>query len=517
MKSPVLKSIRVVLALIVVLAITSLFLDFRELIPERYYKSVLYLQFVPSLIKFIDIPLLAAAGFLFVLLLTFLTGRTYCSILCPLGIFQDAVSRIGGGIRKRNRRFGFGKPFTILRYGILGITLIVTLTGGLYLVTLLDPYSIFGRFSTYFFKPVLLFLNNQVAGIVNRYDVYSIYKVDIKGITALSYVIPSAFLFLIGIMSFRKGRLYCNTVCPVGTLLGLISKVSVFRIKIEDSACGRCGRCALNCKSSCIDFLNKSVDMSRCVGCFNCLGNCPDKAISYGVLSLHGNKAKTDTGKREFMAGILLFAFGINRRATGKDVPVPKKASTVKEERSSPVCLPGATTIEHFAARCTACSLCVSACPKNVIHPSLLEYGITGIMKPRMDYHKGFCNYECVICTEICPTGALMPLELEAKKLTQLGRAIFIKENCIVHTEKTDCGACSEHCPSKAVQMVPYEEANLVIPEVTEDLCIGCGACEYACPTTPYKAIFVDGNREHVAARKPESEKAVLTTNDFPF
>ncbi|MBE0674299.1 MAG: 4Fe-4S binding protein [Bacteroidales bacterium] len=508
---------RVLIAVIFFLATLSVFIDFRDLLPDKYYDSILYLQFVPSLIRFIDIAAIASAGFIIILVITFLTGRTYCSMICPLGIFQDVISRIGGSLRKKNRRFGYGKPFTIIRYGLLGITLAVTISGGLYLVTLLDPYSIFGRFSTYFFKPVVLFMNNLVAGILNKQDIYSVYKVDIKGITAMAYLIPSAFFFLVAVFSFRKGRLYCNTICPVGTLLGLISKVSLLRIKIEADTCSKCGRCALACKSSCIDFLNKSVDLSRCVGCFNCISTCPDKAISYGLPVIVAKpKANPDKGKREFTAGILLLLFGITRSTSGKDVPVPKKASTIKEERTLPVCLPGATSLEHFNSRCTACSLCVSACPKNVIQPSLLEYGITGIMQPRMDYHKGFCNFECVICTEICPTGALMPLELEAKKLTQLGVAHFIRDNCIVLTEKTDCGACSEHCPTKAVQMVPFE-GTLVIPEVSDDICIGCGACEYACPTTPYKAIFVDGNRQHIAARKPENEKAVLKTEDFPF
>jgi polyferredoxin len=459
---------------------------------------------------------MAASGFIIVILLTFITGRTYCSVLCPLGIYQDIVSRIGGRIRKKYRRFGFTRPFTIIRYGLLGITLTVTLTGGIYLISLLDPYSIFGRISTYFFKPAFLVLNNLLAGIVNKYDVYTIYKVEVKTITALAYIIPSVFLFLVTVFSFRRGRLYCNTICPVGTFLGLISKISLFRIKIEESNCSRCGRCALACKSSCIDFMNRSVDLSRCVSCFNCLSNCPDKAISFGLPSGKVAEKAVDSGKREFVAGTLLMLFGLSQSVRAKDAPVPKKLSTVREEKTSPVCLPGATSIENFSSRCTACSLCVSACPKDVIQPSVMEYGLKGIMQPRMDYHKGFCNFECTICTEICPTGALMPLELEAKKLTQLGKAVFIKDNCIVHTEKTDCGACSEHCPTKAVQMIPYE-GNLVIPEVTDDICIGCGACEYACPTTPFKAIFVDGNVSHVAAKKPQTEKSLLKTEDFPF
>jgi ferredoxin len=134
-----------------------------------------------------------------------------------------------------------------------------------------------------------------------------------------------------------------------------------------------------------------------------------------------------------------------------------------------------------------------------------------------MDYHKNFCNFECVRCIEVCPSGALLPLTLEAKKLTQIGKVQFIKENCIVETERTDCGACSEHCPTKAVYMVPFE-GNLVIPEINNEICIGCGACEFACPTKPYKAIFVDGNAVHQVAQKPsEEELEVKTLEEFPF
>jgi NAD-dependent dihydropyrimidine dehydrogenase PreA subunit len=147
----------------------------------------------------------------------------------------------------------------------------------------------------------------------------------------------------------------------------------------------------------------------------------------------------------------------------------------------------------------------------------MLQYGVKGMMQPVMDYHKSFCTYNCTVCTEICPTNALRPLILEAKKLTQIGKVNFIKDNCIVKTEKTACGACSESCPTKAVYMVPYE-GNLLIPETNVEICIGCGHCEFACPTTPYKAIFVDGNPVHEAAKKPvnvESEKEIPV--EFPF
>ena len=138
-------------------------------------------------------------------------------------------------------------------------------------------------------------------------------------------------------------------------------------------------------------------------------------------------------------------------------------------------------------------------------------------MQPVMDYHTGFCNFECTKCSEICPTGAIKSIKIETKKITQIGIAHFVRQNCIVRTEKTDCGACAEHCPTKAVRMVPWKQ-GLVIPEVTPDICIGCGACEFACPTTPYKAIYVEGNDEHKMANEPDKEKQeIKVEDDFPF
>jgi ferredoxin len=202
---------------------------------------------------------------------------------------------------------------------------------------------------------------------------------------------------------------------------------------------------------------------------------------------------------------------------------IQSQPTTIPVHVTSPVSPPGSKSVDHFTATCTACHLCVSACPSRVLVPSFLEFGFLGIMQPRMDYHAGHCNYECNVCMEICPSGAIQPLNLEEKKTTQLGVAKFIKENCVVYTDNTNCGACSEHCPTKAVNMVPYlnmPAKQLVIPKVNPDICIGCGGCEYACPTKPYKAIYVDGNPVHKIARKPEVktiDQPVDSSEDFPF
>lgn len=519
MTSSALSKIRVIFSILVLILFVSVFVDFRHLIPNKYINILIFLQFIPSGYKFLNIGTIAAIGFIIVLLLTLLSGRTYCSFLCPLGFLQDVFSRTGGRVKKRFRRFGFKKPHTILRYSLLVIILIITLVWGIYFLTLLDPYSIFGRFMTYFVKPIVLILNNFLSGILGKFDLYTLVNTPVTRFPLLVYAIPSAFLLLVGIMSFAKGRLYCNTICPVGTFLGLISKISFLRIKFDDTKCTRCGRCSLACKSSCIDFLNKDVDLSRCVGCFNCLKSCPDKALSYGLVAFRKKNQETDIERRKVIAGSVLLLLGLSNSSSGQNVTAPKptKASTVKENRKFPVCPPGSAGIENFTKKCTACSLCITVCPNNVLIPSIKEYGLTGIMQPRLDYHKSFCTYECIKCLEICPTGALLPLALEAKKLTQLGKAVFIKDNCIVKTEKTACGACSESCPTKAVHMIPFE-GKLVIPETKDEICIGCGHCEYACPTTPYKAIFVDGNPEHKAAKKPENVKSdIKKPVEFPF
>ena len=519
MSSPLLRRIRIVFSTLVFIFFVLVFIDFKSIIPSNYTNALMFLQFIPSVIKFYDLKTLAAGGFLVILLLTLITGRTYCSFLCPLGIGQDLNSRIGGRIKKKFRRYGYKKPFTILRYSFLAVTLVITMVWGIYMITLLDPYSIFARFMTYFAKPIVIVINNYAAAILGKFDIYTLSNIPVRGFPLIVYSIPAAFFLLIGGLSLTKGRLYCNMICPVGTFLGLISKISLFRIKFNETACTRCGRCAMRCKSSCIDFLKADVDISRCVSCFNCIHTCQDKAISYGIVNIKRKVHETDESKRRIIAGSLLLLFGMSRVSNAQDkiAPKPKKDSTVKENRTCPVCPPGGISIADFNKDCIACSLCINACPNSVLQPAYKQYGIAGIMQPVMDYHKSFCTYNCTKCTEICPTNALHPLMLEAKKLTQLGKAKFIKDNCIVKTEKTACGACSEACPTKACHMIAYE-GNLVIPEVTEDICIGCGHCEFACPAAPYKAIFVDGNPVHVAAKKPENVKSEIKTPvEFPF
>lgn len=520
---PHLKKLRVVVSLFFFIFIGLFFLDFRHFFSENFISALLFFQFAPSVLLFIKTLGFAAIGFIIILILTFLFGRVYCSGICPLGTLQDFFTRFSNRFIIRRKRYKYSNAKNILRYSILGLTVIFFIFGSVLLINLLDPYSNFGRFFTYFGKPAIVAVNNFVSGIFGNWGYYGLYPVKLPAINIEILLISLTMLGLLVWLSFARGRMFCNTVCPVGAILGFLSKYSLVKISIDENSCNQCGKCAAVCKSECMDIKNKQVDFSRCVACYNCLTACPENGVKYS-LAKPVKKAEfvsepvVNTDKRNFILTSMVVFFGISRWSQGAAGLKNAQATTIKEEKNFPVSPPGAISIEGFNQSCTACTLCVSICPTHVLQPSFLEYGIGGLLQPHMDYHSGFCNFDCVKCSEICPTGAILPVTREQKHTIQIGIAKFIKENCIVHTDRTDCGACSEHCPTKAVDMVPYKD-GLFIPEVTEDLCVGCGACEYACPTEPYRAIFIDGNPIHEIATKPEVESLdkKVDFEDFPF
>ncbi|MFW6364704.1 MAG: 4Fe-4S binding protein [Bacteroidota bacterium] len=525
MKSKHLKKIRVVISLFFLIVLSSFFLEFAGLYPTKFIRSITFIQFIPSALKFFNIFAWGAIGFIIVLILTMFFGRVYCSTVCPLGILQDVVSYLKRKFRKRHK-YKYLRAYNWLRYSILGVAIIFLIGGSILIISLFDPYSVFGRIISDLFRPLLIQGNNMLAEILNNYGIYTLYKLDFPTVHIGLLMIPTAFLITIVWMSLVNGRIYCNTICPVGTFLGFLSKFSIFKIRLNPDTCTKCGLCEKACKGGCIETKSQHVDFSRCVGCFNCMEVCPFSSAEFAVNEVYKNTTpkitsteenhQTDVSKRKFLGGIILGFFGISGIARAQEVI--SYSATLPVKRQNPISPPGAISTKRFNEACTACHLCVNACPTNVLQPSILEYGLRGLMQPRLDNHSGFCNFECVICSEVCPTGAILPIKVEDKTLTQLGQVRFVKENCIVETEGTDCGSCAEHCPTQAVTMVDYKD-NLKIPEVDTEICVGCGACEYACPTMPYKAIYVEGNPVHVRAKKPKQEdlEEVEREEDFPF
>ncbi|WP_320169424.1 4Fe-4S binding protein [Maridesulfovibrio sp.] len=524
-----LKTARVVISVAFLVSISFLFLDFREIGARKIAEEVLYLQFVPSFLKFISEAALGAAGFLFVLGATLLFGRIYCSFVCPLGSLQDAFSRVAHirRFRSAKKRYRYSAPHNVLRYGILALTVIFPAVGIGLPLNILDPFSNFGRILSDIARPVVLIINNATAYLAEAFGYPGVYHVQMPSVSIVS--LGTAFLMLLvaGWLSARHGRLYCNSICPVGTLLGLISKYSLFRVRIVPSACRECGACERICKSGCIDIGKKSVDPTRCVGCYNCLSVCPDQAMRLSfAIPKDSEREVPPAGRRNFLTVFTALGLGfVASRAEAQQVKriIQSRPTVIPEKRTSPISPPGSMGVEQFLSQCTACHLCVSTCPSRVLVPSFLDYGLNGIMMPQMSFLSGHCNFDCTVCSEVCPSGAIRPLDKEKKHSTQVGVAEFIRENCVVYTDNTNCGACSEHCPTKAVHMVPYVggvDRRLVIPEVDATLCVGCGGCEHACPTRPYKAIYVNGNPVHKLARKPEEkplEQPVDDIGDFPF
>jgi ferredoxin len=507
------------------LLITFSFIDFKQAIPSSWYNGILFLQFVPSVRKFLIAASFLAAGFAVVLALTLFFGRVYCSTICPLGIFQDIISFLSRKTRKKVVRFKYSKPYQILRYTFLGLAAAPLAIGSITLLYLLDPYSNFGRFASDFGRPLYILMNNVVARVLIKFKVYSLAPYDIAHFDVFAVFFPLLLLGLVVYLSVKRGRLYCNTVCPVGTFLGILSKISLFKIKMNQGSCTKCAKCAFVCKSECISIKEQSVDFTRCVGCFNCINVCDNGSITYKFAFAKPKsrvvaKQKTDESKRKFIASSILLTGALTGfSAIAKaDKPAIKYRKNLTPIKKKHVCSPpGSISIDHFNDACTACHLCVSACPSGVLQPSLLEYGIIGFMQPYLDNHTNYCNIECVKCSEVCPTGAILPISKMAKKTCQIGQVHFIKTNCVVYTDETSCGACSEHCPTQAVKMVPYK-GKLTIPEVNTELCIGCGACEHPCPVRPHRAIYVEGNPVHKISKKPVVKKIEeKQTEDFPF
>jgi len=343
---------------------------------------------------------------------------------------------------------------------------------------------------------------------------------DIIVTSVSALVIAFMTVLVVGYLAYRYGRIYCNTVCPVGTLLGFISKYSLFKVHIDTSKCNSCGLCARKCKASCIDSKKHEIDYSRCVVCFDCIDNCRQGAISYTLRYKKESQKnissdEPDISKRTFVATLTAVALTAPKSAMSQSVGVLTGNKPYKKEH--PLSPPGSISAEHFNQHCTACHLCVSKCPSHVLKPSLLEYGVGGILQPVMNFENGFCNYDCTLCSEICPNKAILPLTKEEKHLTQVGHVVFIEENCIVHTDNTNCGACAEHCPTQAVTMVPYRD-GLTIPKINPDICVGCGGCEYVCPVRPFRAIHIEGNPVHLQAKPIQINKVDETEiDDFGF
>ena len=496
-----LRKLRTVLAIIFLAGITLLFVG----IGQDWWGWMAKIQLLPAVYRLIggftlgNIAVVAA-----ILLLTLIFGRIYCSFICPLGVFQDVViwlrRKLSGAVNKcrvrkfqrlkasgakdlpklklAGKKFEFSKERRVLRSFFFVVLVSTAIAAGQLLISLVAPYSAYGR------------MVQAVVGLT-------------KGQTVATLLIVAAATFVIvGACAWLWGRAWCNTVCPVGMLLGYTSKLSLFKISIDESKCKACGKCGKACKASCIDMVNHTIDYSRCVSCFDCIGNCSEGAISYGPKrAAKAPEAEAKGVDRRAFISTAVVALGAAATARAQEMPDIKVDGGLAPlepkqmpERSERIVPPGAGSVDSFYDHCTSCQLCVSACPNGVLRPSK---DLDHFMMPMVSYDKGFCRPECTACSDVCPSGAIRPIVLEAKTAIKIGTARVNPELCLAAQDVEGCGNCSRHCPTGAIRMVVDDATSTRRPVVDEEQCIGCGACEYLCPVRPISAITVDGLSTH--------------------
>lgn len=416
------------------------------------------------------------------LFLPVLAGRLYCSFLCPVGFIQDLVSDISARLKLPRR-----PAITSLRFPVFSLAAcLVLLLADSGFVGYVDHFSHFGRLVDLF-----------------------------RSRFSLSGWLTVLFIISIAVLPFLWPRWFCTVLCPSGALHGLLNQVSFLRFRSKGS-CGKCKKCTVNCPTQCIR--NGQVDHAFCVTCFECLEGCSRGSFRLAFGPRAGREPFSH-GRREFIrigsAATAGMAFGGTLRVLALS-PDVKNVHTVLP--------PGSLTAGHLFSRCTSCNLCMIACPTHVISPAGLENGLAGFLKPKMNYDRGFCTYECRRCLEVCPTRALHPYPLEEKKRTKMGTAEINEKLCIPFVSPKDCVACAETCPTGAVHVSRH--LGVGQPHIKKELCIGCGACQFACPVIPLKAIIVRAERVQGVAAPPEQKshhgqghryRHGRSASEFPF
>lgn len=520
-----LKVTRVLLALVCLVALTALFVDTTGLAATRWGWIARW-QVVPALlsVNVVVIAVLAAV--------TLLMGRVYCSVLCPLGVLQDVVARIRIWLAPRRRRkigvYHTRRGIDWLRYTVFGLFVLAVCAGlagilATSLGALIEPYSAYGRLASGLFAPVTDAANNALADYDAAHGGYTFWTVT-RHVAPLVTAIGALTFIVVAVCAVVTGRGYCNNFCPVGTLLGFVSRHALIRVTIDTDKCNGCGSCARHCKGGCIDARAHRIDYSRCVTCMDCVGHCsqsalklrwaPGKPAAYSVSgkaqpakpapsdkSVKSEKPTAtaptaDKGRRQFMAILgagagALAVHAADKVTDGGLTPLKTKTAPARATRIVP---PGAISLANLNAKCVGCQLCVQSCPNGIIRTST---ELETLMQPVLDYSAGYCTPECTRCSEVCPTGAIVVLDEPAKSSTKIGTATVDLSICL-SAQGSNCGSCSRHCPAGAIEMVSPDGAKGRLPIVNAELCIGCGACEYHCPVGTVATIESDHPAIHV-------------------
>jgi polyferredoxin len=435
---------------------------------------------------------------LFLIIITLLLGRVFCGWICPLGTLNNMV-----GAMKKKSADVLPANWYRAKYYIL-IFLLVSSLFTLQLTGVMDPISLLIRSLSVSVYPLFNY------GMRSVFD--TVFELDIKGVVDISEFIHSFFkrtilsfhqplysqgvfigaiFFLVLALNLLNKRFWCRYLCPLGALLGVLSRFSFVKRSVSEGCTG-CGACAAVCRGDASPHKKDEWRDTECFYCWNCDDICPQNAVSFGF----GRKkpgASMDLGRRRVVTSALS---GVAAVPLLRSIPLSRPGF------SNPILIrpPGALEEKEFLKRCVKCGECMKVCITNGLQPTLLEAGLEGIWSPILVPRMGYCEYRCTLCGQVCPTGAIKKLELKEKTKVKIGLAMIDKGRCLPYAHATPCIVCEEVCPTpkKAIWFDEAREKDregkeklLKQPRVDLELCIGCGICETKCPVVGRPAIYV--------------------------
>jgi ferredoxin len=447
------------------------------ILPEQLSNQILAIQLGPAIIRLTTgLAGWTIAGIVTLVILVVGFGRIYCSTICPLGFVQDGSISLGKIFRiKRDYEIDKIKRLKILRISILVVTVLLLLGGSAFASGLLEPFSIFSRF--------MFFLKTLFQGLVSGW----VLPLAFIAFTVIAIVLPA----------LKKGRFFCSWLCPVGTMLWGLSKLSLFKFRIDSPACNHCNKCLVSCKAGAICKQTKIIDQALCVGCFNCLSVCNQRAVKI-LPQRNGNKRemivdeneKSDfkENRRKFLRQFssALFVISVPLSAISRNQWQGIQSGKVQ---LLPVFPLGATNLARFKSKCTGCMLCAQRCPSKIIVPSFGSFDGSPIV-PVLNFRDNYCLEDCVVCSEVCPTGALEQVRVQEKKSIKMASLKLDLTACQIVAEGLECAICAEICPLHAIEMKRITDQRYPVPVVIQNLCNGCGKCQYRCPVKKRETIF---------------------------
>ena len=437
-----------------------------------------------------------------VIILTLLAGRAYCGWICPLGTTIDASDRLFF----RQTKSRPTTPRRRWKYYILTAVVVSALFGA-QLGYFVDPVVVLTRTLTLAVFGPISALDQTVAGIgwVQSAYTYVQNHVDFfarqailppeQAVFRFGWVALAIFVGILGLGAVER-RFWCRNLCPLGALLGVISRLPLVRRRVSDR-CTACQRCVRECATGAIGAEDpKTHHIVECIQCYQCAAVCPERAVRFlPQLSAAGSEAQLDLSRRRLLA---FGALGLGWAAMARTVP-GVRPTVIGNPSSSPQLIrpPGALPEPEFLDRCVRCQQCVKACPTNGLQPALSEAGLDGLWTPVLVPRIGPCSEKCNLCGRVCPTNAIEPIRVEDKPAIFIGQANIDRSSCIVWSRNQDCFVCHEVCPYHGINLETVE--GKIRPIVNEHTCIGCGECEKNCPVQPLAAIrvFSVGDRRH--------------------